>query len=208
MYAPPYPVPPETLLLTSVTIGAILSTVAFVPAAAVVLPVALVTITLTLRLMASMEPAVSVWVAVHVSPLLNAETAAPPPNAEKSTVTPLMPLLLSPPAVLSQVAVIVSPILNVQPVPVAPAIEMLASVTIGSALLTVMPLPVLSATSTPEFAPAAQSSAAARLYVVPSREEVPFLFRKAFTPDRSMGLNVNVKLWHEVISTLGVLVKR
>ena len=38
-------------------------------------------------------------------------TAAPPPNWLKSTVTPLTPVLLSPPAVLFQVAVTVSPIL-------------------------------------------------------------------------------------------------
>ena len=41
-----------------------------------------------------------------------AVTAATPPNAEKSTVTPVMVLLwLSPPAVLFQVAVTVSPTL-------------------------------------------------------------------------------------------------
>ena len=44
-------------------------------------------------------------------PLLStAVTAVPPPNWLKFTVTPMMPVLLSPPLVLFQVTVTVSPI--------------------------------------------------------------------------------------------------
>ena len=84
--------------------------------------------------------------AVQVLELLEAATAAPPPNAEKLTVTlEMIPELLSPPAVSFQVAVTVSPIVKAPPVPEAPEIETWASVTVGAALLTVMPLPVRSA---------------------------------------------------------------
>ena len=53
-----------------------------------------------------------------------AATAAPPPNCVKFTVALLMvSLLLSPPAVLFQVAVTVSPILKAPPKPVAAAVH-------------------------------------------------------------------------------------
>ncbi|MNV69462.1 hypothetical protein D3C71_1623740 [compost metagenome] len=102
--------------------------------AVVVLPSALVAVTLTLRLLRSMEPAVMVWVAVQVPLLFVAATAAPPPNWLKSIVTPVMVLLLlSPPptAVLFQVAVTVSPILYAPLVPVAPEMLMAPLVTVG-----------------------------------------------------------------------------
>ena len=70
--------------------------------------------------------------------LLVAATAAPPPNWVKFTVTPLMvSLLLSPPAVLFQVAVTVSPILKAPPAPVAPLMLIFPSVTTGAMLSTV-----------------------------------------------------------------------
>ena len=76
--------------------------------------------------------------AVQVPELLLAATAAPPPNCVKFTVTPeMVSELLSPPAVLFQVAVTVSPILNAPPVPLAPEIESLASLTVTATLSTV-----------------------------------------------------------------------
>ena len=67
-----------------------------------------------------------------------AATAAPPPNGEKSTVTPeMVSALLSPPAVLFQLAVTVSPVLKAPPVPDAPEMAIRASVTVGAMLSTV-----------------------------------------------------------------------
>ena len=99
------------LIRASVTVGAMLSTVALVVSAVVVVPATLVALTLMLRWVASMEPDVMEYVAVQVLPLLDAATVALPPNWLKSMVTPVIPTLLSPPAVLFQVAVTVSPIL-------------------------------------------------------------------------------------------------
>ncbi len=99
------------LIRASVTVGAMLSTVALVVSAVVVVPAALVALTLMLRLVASMEPDVMEYVAVQVLPPFDVATTAPPPNWLKSMVTPVIPALLSPPAVLFQVAVTVSPIL-------------------------------------------------------------------------------------------------
>ncbi len=130
LYAPPVPDAPLMLMRASLTVGATLSTVALVLSAAVVLPVA-VAVTDTFLFAPSIAPEVRVWVAVQMPPLLLAATAAPPPNCEKSMVTPVTPALLSPPAVLFQVAVTVSPILYAPPVPDAPLIEMLPSVTVG-----------------------------------------------------------------------------
>jgi hypothetical protein len=73
-------------------------------------------------------------------------------------------------------------------------------------LLTAMPLPVVSAVTTAASAPAAQSSAAARLYVVPLVELVPFLLAICEMPALSVALRVSVKLVPEVISTLDVSV--
>ncbi len=133
------PDPPEIPMLPSVTVGAILSTVALVVSAVVlVLPALSEAVTLTFLLMASMAPAVSVVLAVQVPALLVAATASPPPNWLKSMVAPLMvSLLLSPPAVLFQVAVTVSPILYAPPVPDPPEMLILASVTAGATLSTV-----------------------------------------------------------------------
>lgn len=50
-------------------------------------------------------------------------------------------------------------------------------------------------------APAFQSSAAARLYVVPPVELVPVLLRMALTADLSFAINVILNLVSEVIST-------
>ncbi|MBA7706029.1 hypothetical protein ES703_114874 [subsurface metagenome] len=61
-----------------------------------------------LILVPSMLPDAIVYVASHVSKEFEATTAAPPPNAVKSTVTPDISLLLSPPTVLFQVAVTTS----------------------------------------------------------------------------------------------------
>ena len=133
--APPEPLAPLILKLASLTTGLSLSTVALLLSAVVVVLVALsVAVTETLRLLASMLPppsSVRVKLAVQVPALLAATTAAPPPNWLKSTVTPLMSLLLSPPAVLFQVAVTVSPTLKAPPVPVAPLILIFPSVTVG-----------------------------------------------------------------------------
>ena len=53
-----------------------------------------------------------------------------------------------------------------------------AEVIVGTdTLLTVRPLPVRSAITTAAAAPAFQSSAAARLYVVAPVDDVPFLFK-------------------------------
>jgi hypothetical protein len=92
-----------------------------------------VAVTDTFLFVASMAPAIIVYVAFHVPELFVAATAAPPPNWLKSTVTPIIvALLLSPPAVLFHVAVTVSPILYAPPVPLAPLMEMFASVTFGT----------------------------------------------------------------------------
>lgn len=93
-----------------VTVGATVSTVALLVSAVVVEPPAPVAVTETLRLAPTM-PSGSGWLAVHRPLVLLAATAAPPPNALKSTVTPVMPLLLSPLAELFQVALTVSPCL-------------------------------------------------------------------------------------------------
>lgn len=74
-----------------------------------------------------------VWVAVQVSELFDAATAAPPPNSVKSTVTPAMvSAFASPPPVLFQVAVTVSPVMKAPPAPLAPLIEILPSLTDGA----------------------------------------------------------------------------
>ena len=73
-------------------------------------------------------------------------------------------------------------------------------------LLAVMPLPVRSATTTAASAPAAQSSAAARLYVVAPVELVPFLLTIWLTPARSVALRVTVNAVPEVTSTLALSV--
>ena len=112
------------------TVGTTLSTVALLVSARVVLPMLLVAVMLTLRLLAVM-PAASIWLALQMPALLVAATAAPPPNWLKSTVTPVMPLLLSPLVVLFQLAVTVSPSRKAPPLPVAPAMLILASVTFG-----------------------------------------------------------------------------
>src|SRR5438105_7987721 len=76
--------------------------------------------------------------ALSVLLLLVADTVEPPPNWLKSTVTPeIVSALLSPPAVLFQVAVTVSPTLKAPPVPVAPLMLILGSVTVGAMLSTV-----------------------------------------------------------------------
>ncbi len=60
LYAPPVPVAPEMLRLPLVTVRGMLSTVALLVSAAVVLPKGLVAVTLTFLPVASMEPAVKV----------------------------------------------------------------------------------------------------------------------------------------------------
>jgi hypothetical protein len=73
---------------------------------------------------------------------LIAATALPPPNWLKSTVAAeIVSLLLSPLAVLSQVAVTVSPILKAPLLPLAPLMLMFASVTVG-AWLSIVPAKV------------------------------------------------------------------
>ncbi len=137
------------------------STVALVVSAVVlVLPALSVAVTETFLFVPSMAPAVIVVVAVQVPLELVAATALPPPKALKSTVTPeIVSLLLSPPAVLFQVAVTVSPILKAPPVPVAPLRLRLPSVTVGARLSTValvvsavvVVLPALSVAVTETF---------------------------------------------------------
>ena len=73
-------------------------------------------------------------------------------------------------------------------------------------LLAVTPLPVVSAMTPTAFAPAAQSSAAAKLYVVPPVELVPFLLTIGLSAALSVALSVSVKLVPDVISTLDVSV--
>ena len=76
--------------------------------------------------------------AVQVPEELVAATAAPPPNCVKFTVAlEMVSLLLSPPAVLFQVAVTVSPILKAPPVPDAPLMLIRPSVSVGATLSTV-----------------------------------------------------------------------
>ena len=72
-------------------------------------------------------------------------------------------------------------------------------------LLTVMPLPVKSGIITAGSAPAFQSSAAAKLYVVPPIELIPFLFNNELTDVLSVAPKLTVKLVPFVISTLAVL---
>ena len=72
----------------------------------------------------------------------------------------------------------------------------------GTTLLVVIPLPVRSATTTAALAPAAQSSAAARLYVTAPVELVPFLFNRSATAEISAAFSNTVKLVPLVISTL------
>ncbi len=130
--APPVPLAPLSEIFASVTVGATLSTETFEVSAVVVLPLAEVAVTDTLRLVASTAPATMVYEAVQVPEEFVAATADPPPNSLKSMVTPVMSLLLSPLAVLSQVAVTVSPILYVPPLPDGDeVITILASVTFG-----------------------------------------------------------------------------
>ncbi|MNU98232.1 hypothetical protein D3C71_883370 [compost metagenome] len=121
------------LMFALVNVGAMVSTVALVVSARVVLPPPLVAVTLTLRLAVSMKPAVRVYVAVQMPALLMATMAEPPPNWLKSTVTALTPALLSPLALLFHVAVRVSPILYAPPVPVPPLMLMRASLIVGGA---------------------------------------------------------------------------
>ena len=109
-------VSPAASAVSATTIVAValeVSTVALLVSAVVVaFPALSVADTDTFLPVAEMAPATKVYVAVQVPKLLVATTAAPPPNWEKSTVTPLMvSLLLSPPAVLFHAAVTVSPIL-------------------------------------------------------------------------------------------------
>ena len=135
--APPVPLPVLMDNLASVNVGAILSTVALVVSAVVVLlPALSFTVKDTFRLVVSIEPETIVYVAVQASLLLLAATEEPPPNCVKSTVTlAIVSLLLSPVAkVLSQVAVTVSPILYAPPEPVAPEIVILSSVAVGAVL--------------------------------------------------------------------------
>src|SRR6185437_8180378 len=92
-----------------------------------------------------------------------------------------------------------APLRDRNPVPVttsAPVLALyVALLMVGTAtLLTVMPLPVVSAKTTAGSAPAAQSSAAARLYVVPPVEEVPFLLMIWSMAARSVALRFSVKL--------------
>ena len=104
---------PRPAMLPSVSTGAMLSTVALVVSAAVVVPLLSVALTETLRLVASTLPDVTTYFAVH-TPLasLLAATAVPPPNWLKFTVTLLtLSVLLSPSTLLFQVTVTVSPIL-------------------------------------------------------------------------------------------------
>src|SRR5262249_15000769 len=113
--APPVPVAPLMLILGSVTVGAILSTVALVVSAVVVLlPALSVTDTDTLRFVVSMEPTM-VEVASQFWELLVATPAELPPNCTRPSFAGLdaagtLLALLSPPAVLFHVAVTVSPI--------------------------------------------------------------------------------------------------
>ncbi|WP_373888127.1 DUF1775 domain-containing protein [Massilia sp. Root418] len=125
----------------SLTVGAMLSTTALLPSALVVtLPASSVTVKLTLRVPLSTAPAVTVKVAVQVPEDALAVTAEPPPNWLKSTVALAMSLLLSPPAVLFQVAVTVSPILNAPAVPEPPLMLRLASLTTAAWLSTLRPV--------------------------------------------------------------------
>ena len=124
------------------TVGTTLSTVALLVSARVVLPMLLVAVMLTLRLLAVM-PAATAEVAVQVPALLVAATAAPPPNWLKSTVTPVMPLLLSPLVVLFQLAVTVSPSRKAPPVPLAPAMLICPSVTVGGGIVQVTVMSML-----------------------------------------------------------------
>ncbi len=78
-------------------------------------------------------------------------------------------------------------------------------VVIVATLLTVMILPVKSAITTAASAPAFQSSAAAKLYVVAPTELVPFLLSKLINDARSVAPRLTVKLVASVISTLVVL---
>src|SRR5947199_111529 len=106
------------LMRASVTVGAMLSTVALevsavvvaldVSAVVVVLPALFVAFFYTLTVVASISP-LSLHDALPILLLLLlAATAEPPPNALKFTVTAeIVSVLLSPPPVLSQVAVTV-----------------------------------------------------------------------------------------------------
>src|SRR3569832_57337 len=123
----------------NLTVGAILSTVALVVSAVVVvLPALSVAIIEIFLFVTSIEPGVIVLVVVQVPDEFVAATADPPPNWLKSTVTlERVSVLLSPAAVLFQVAVTVSPILKSPPVPLAPLMLILASVTVGATSSTV-----------------------------------------------------------------------
>ena len=82
----------------------------------------------------------------------------------------------------------------------------MAEVIVGVAtLLVVTPLPVKSACVAAE--PAAQPSAAARLYVVLLVDVPPFLLMIWFSAALSVLLKVKVKLVFELISTLTVSVR-
>lgn len=74
-------------------------------------------------------------------------------------------------------------------------------VIVGAGILTVIPF-TRSAMFKFASAPAFQSSAAARLYVVPPVELVPVLLRMTLTADWSLALKVILKLVLEAISTL------
>src|ERR1043165_4868013 len=79
-----------------------------------------------------------VYVAVQMPLLFVAVTAVPPPNWLKFTVTAeIVSALLSPAAVLSQLAVTVSPILKTPPGPGPPVTLIWAAVTVGGILSTV-----------------------------------------------------------------------
>src|SRR3569832_1896282 len=103
-----------------------------------------------------------------------------------STLFVFISVLLLPPSPLRvnllATMSLVAPFSGRQPVPVttrAPVDSLYAAlVLVGTAtLLTVIPLPVVSATTTAASAPAAQSSATTKKKEKPPKELVPFLLR-------------------------------
>ena len=84
---------------------------------------------------------------------------------------------------------------------------MLTELSVGATMLeTVTALPERSAIVKESSAPTAQSSAAARLYVVPSIEVLPFLFRSSLKLPLSVAERVIVNSVEDEISTLSVSV--
>ena len=92
--APPTPDAPDRAMLPGVTTGAMVSTVALFVPAVVAGPLLLLAVTDTLRFVASMAPADSKWVAVQMPAELRAATEAPPPNWDKSKLTPVIGVAL------------------------------------------------------------------------------------------------------------------